>query len=546
MAVPELARARRLPASALPILLLLLLGAVNALAIAGVVSARRSAREAALQDLRLQTEGHARALEAVLGALRRDLVGLVRAPALHQLLVDAGGEPQAAAAARGEAERTLVAFTQGHTAIRAAALRDNSGAPLVLVGRRDGAPVLLPATSDPPAPIGDRDLLVTQLPVAGRIRERGLLEAWVDRRLLLDAAAPALGDRLELRGAGEEPPSTPPGRRLVAAASVRDPLWSPPVAWTLVRDEPESRILESVAELAGRYRRTALLNLAVMALTLLLGFLAFQQAQRSSALAAENRQQARLRELERQILHAERLASVGRLAAGVAHEVNNPLEGVFNYLSLLEEDVAAGDVERSRRGVARIREGLSRVAAVMRQMLSLSDPGRVEKAPLDLREPIERAAEFVGSHRAAREVAIRLDLPPHAVRVEGNAVTLGQLFLNLLLNAAQIQGGRGEIEIACRSEAGRAVVRVADRGPGISPEAQAHLFEPFFSTRGSIGLGLAVCAGIVRDHGGGIRAANRDGGGAELTVELPLLAAAAAVASSTGVASETTTTATAK
>ena len=124
------------------------------------------------------------------------------------------------------------------------------------------------------------------------------------------------------------------------------------------------------------------------------------------------------------------------------------------------------------------------------------------------------------------------------MRVEGNAVTLGQLFLNLLLNAAQIQGGRGEIEIACRSEGGRAVVRVADRGPGISAEARGHLFEPFFSTRGSIGLGLAVCAGIVRDHGGIIRAANRDGGGAELTVELPLLAAAATSDATTTVAAK--------
>src|SRR6185503_12198409 len=292
------------------------------------------------------------------------------------------------------------------------------------------------ATSDPPAPIAERDLMVALFPVAVRAREHGLLEAWLDRRALLAAAAPGL----DLIAAGEEPPRRP-DERLVAAAAVRDPLWSPPVAWTLVREEPASRVLGSVAELALRYRRTALLNLAVMALTLLLGVLAFQQVQRSSALAAENRHQARLRELERQILHAERLASVGRLAAGVAHEVNNPLEGVFNYLSLLEEDVAAGDVERSRRGVARIREGLSRVAAVMRQMLSLSDPGRVEKAPLDLREPIARAAEFVGSHRAARDVAIRLDLPPHAVRVEGNAVTLGQLFLNVLLNAGQSQGG---------------------------------------------------------------------------------------------------------
>jgi C4-dicarboxylate-specific signal transduction histidine kinase len=276
-----------------------------------------------------------------------------------------------------------------------------------------------------------------------------------------------------------------------------------------------------VAELASRYRRTALLNLAVMGLTLVLGMLAFQQAQRSTALAAENRHQARLRELERQILHAERLASVGRLAAGVAHEVNNPLEGTFNYLSLLEQDLAGGDLERAREGVPRIREGLARVAAVTRQMLVLSDPGRVEKAPLDLREPISRAAEFVRSHHSLREVAIHLDLPAEPVPVVGNAVTLGQLFLNLLLNAGQSQGGRGEVEVSCRAGSGRATVRVADRGPGLSPEALSRLFEPFFSTRGSIGLGLAVCEGIVGDHGGTIRAHNRVEGGAELVVELP-------------------------
>jgi signal transduction histidine kinase len=522
----------RLAAPAVPLLLLLLLGAVNALAIAGVVSARTSAREAALQDLRLQTDAHARALEAVLSALRRELLTLVRSPPLHGLLVTSDGDPREAAAAQQEAERALAGFLQGHPALRAAALRDNRGSPLVLVGRRwvggrpDGV-VLLPTTSDPPAPIGDRRLFVTQFPVAGKIRERGLLEVWIDPPPLLEAAAPTLGGRLELRQAGEEGPARP--GRLVAEAVVRDPLWVPPVTWTLLRGEREGRLLGSVADLARRYRTTALLNLAVMALTLLLGLLAFQQAQRSTALAAENRHQARLRELERQILHAERLASVGRLAAGVAHEVNNPLEGTFNYLSLLEEDLAAGDVPAARRLVERIREGLSRVAAVPRQILALSDPGRVEKTRLDLREPIARAAEFVRSDRALRGVAIRLDLSPAPVWVEGNAVTLGQLFLNLLLNAGQSQGPHGEVEVGCAVQAARAVVRVADRGPGLSPQTQARMFEPFFSTRGSVGLGLAVCEGIVRDHGGTIRAGNRSGGGAELAVELPLFATSAGV-----------------
>ncbi len=182
----ELPRRRRLPAPTLPVLLLLLLGAVNALAVAGVVSARRSAREAALQDLRLQTEGHARALEAVLAGLRRDLLSLVRTPALQQLVAAGAGVDARATAARAAAEQTLVVFLQAHPAVRAAALRDNRGAPLVLAAYRGSAVELLPAASDPPAPIADPDLLVAPFPVASRAREHGLLEAWVDRRILLD------------------------------------------------------------------------------------------------------------------------------------------------------------------------------------------------------------------------------------------------------------------------------------------------------------------------------------------------------------------------
>ena len=242
-------------------------------------------------------------------------------------------------------------------------------------------------------------------------------------------------------------------------------------------------------------------------------------------LAAENRQQARLRELERRMLHSDRLARVGRMAAGVAHEVNNPLEGMSNYLTLLEEDLAAGEVEGARRLVPRVREGLERVAAVIRGMLALSAPGRGEKQPLDLRRPVEQAMSFVAAQRAYAAVTLRADLAEEPVTVEGNATTLGQLVLNLLLNAAQCQPDGGEVEIRCGVTAGNAFVRVADRGPGFPAEASERLFEPFYSTRGSTGLGLAVCHSIALDHGGTLQAGNRADGGAEVVLELPLAAA---------------------
>ena len=190
---------------------------------------------------------------------------------------------------------------------------------------------------------------------------------------------------------------------------MRDARWTPPIAWTLVRSEPGSELVQSVETLAGRYRTTVLLNLAVMTLTLALGLLAFRQVQRAARLEAENEQQARVRELERQLMHSERLASVGRLAAGMAHEINNPLAGMSNYLSLLEEDLRDGRTAEAPALVAQVREGLARAAGIVRQVLTFSDPGRAPKAPLDLRDVLVETVEFLRGNPAFRSIAVRLE-----------------------------------------------------------------------------------------------------------------------------------------
>jgi signal transduction histidine kinase len=509
----------KVPAAAVPLALLALLIAVNGLSVAGIVAVQRAARTAALKDLELQTQVHARALEAALAALRVELVQLTRAEPLRGLIAEGRGTVPLA-----PAEDALLLFHQRHPEVRALALRDRQGAPLLLTARQPGEEaLLLPAANDPPAPIADRTLFVAQLPVAAA-GERGLLEVWVALQPLLAAVAPNLGGRLELRPAGDLAPAA--GSTGTVRATVRDALWSPPLNGVLVRDERESRVLAPVAELAASFRRTVLLNVGIILLSLLLGLLALRQARQSAALAAENRQQARLRELERQVLHAERLASVGRLAAGVAHEVNNPLEGMSNYLTMLEEDLAAGEAERARALVPRVREGLTRIAGVTRQVLAFSDPGRSSKVELDLRRPVSEAVEFVRRHPAFRAVDLRLAQPDEPLPIEGNPTTLGQLFLNLLLNAAQCQNESGVVEVTATGAGGEGRVTVADRGPGLSVEAERHLFEPFYSTRGSTGLGLAACHGIAADHGGTLEGRNRPGGGAEFVLALPLLAAA--------------------
>jgi signal transduction histidine kinase len=513
---------RRLPGALLPLALLLgLLVGVNALAAAGILAARQSARSAALKDLRLQTEAQARALEAALAALRGELASLTRAAPLVRLVArfdDPGGE------SRGEAttaaEEALLRALSEHEAVRALALRDPHNAPLILAARTADGLELLPKSSDPPAPIAAPGLFVAQLPVGGRDR-RGLLEVWVKGEALLSqAVAVPEGGLALLLDPGEALAGIREGS---LSAPVRDPLWSPPVFWTLVRDPEASPLLESVAELHRRYRATLFMNLGVIGLTLALGALALTQAQRAAALEAEKRQQERLRQLERQVLHVERLASVGRLAAGLAHEVNNPLEGMANYLSLLEEDLESGDTGAAQALTARIREGLERVATTTRRLLTLSSPGRLPAEPMDLRRPIRDALELLTTQPRFRDLRLVVELPETPLPVVGDATTLGQLFLNLLLNAAQAQeGSSGELEVRAGVAAHRARVEVADRGSGLANEAREHLFEPFFSTRGSTGLGLAVCHSIALAHGGTIEGHNRRGGGASFVVELPL------------------------
>ena len=302
--------------------------------------------------------------------------------------------------------------------------------------------------------------------------------------------------------------------------------------WLLVRDEAASQVLRSFDVLSQRYRTTLLFNAAVILFTVVLAAFALRQVSRAARLEAENRQQARVRELERQLMHSERLAGVGRLAAGMAHEINNPLAGMSSYLSLLQDDLEQGDVESATATAPKIREGLDRAAKVVRQILAFSDPARAPKEPVDLCRIVRDTADFVADNPAFENVTVKRNLPDEPVRVHGNATALGQVVLNLLLNACEMQIDGGEVDLSLivlndrNGDPAKAIVSVFDRGPGFDHEALEHLFEPFYSGRGSSGLGLSVCHGIVRDHGGTIEAGNRrqmrrGGEGAFVHVKLP-------------------------
>jgi signal transduction histidine kinase len=538
-------RRRRWSGVAIGLVLLTVLVAVDGLAIWGIFSARRSARAATRVDLELQTQVHARSLESLLANLRADLVFLSQSPPIAQLpTIQDRSDPMVRRWLRLNAEGTLLLFFAANPAVERIAVRDAGGKVLILAGRLDGEPQILPADSTPDSMAGSRTD-PEELP-AGWLRgswgistpEVARLDAWIDAGRLLGLAAPGVEDRLLLEQERPSEAATADGTAWVTAPVVDDQ-WQPPVAWWLTRREAGGQVMRSFEELSRRYRTTLIVNLAVILLTLALATVAYRQVRWAARLEVENEQQARVRELERRLMHNERLASVGRLAAGLAHEINNPLEGMANFLSVLEEDLASGDLEGAARWTPKLRHGLERSASVIRQVLAFSDPARAPKEPVQLTEILDETVDFVGSNPAFRGVTIEWQAPPEEVRVLANRTTLGQLFLNLLLNAceAEIEKGAedsliaGTITVALTTHSTPrplATVTVSDRGSGFNEDALEHLFEPFYSGRGSSGLGLAVCHGIVQDLDGRITASNRPGGGAEMRVDLPLPQAPAA------------------
>lgn len=521
-------RRRTFPGRRAPVALLALVVAIQGLALWGLWSAGDEARRAARADLELQATAQARAFESALSTRRNDLLFLTQSSPLKDgslALLDPN--PVTSRWRRLDFESTVILFLAAHPEIESLELRAADGSTFLLAGRRDGAPVLLPMgaprslTQDAEAGPGARDpsraLLSGSWPL-GVEGSGGALRVVLDPATLLSIASPNEPARL-LQGAAsmERTPSN--------AAAVNVPVttdgWDPPSPWTLTREERRSGLTASIGALTDRFRTTLIVNLVLMALVVVLGSMALTQIRARALAEAERREETRRRELEAQLLHTERLASVGRLAAGMAHEINNPLEGMSNYLALLEDDLRQGRVPEALEMAGRVRHGLERAAGITRQVLAYADPGRAPVGPVELRTVVEEAAEFLRANQAYR-TAIRVHAGA-AVVIPGNRVMLGQLFLNLLLNAAEIQERAGEIEVELETAGEEAVIRVADRGPGV-PEAQRlKIFEPFYSSRGSTGLGLAICAGIVRDHRGRIDVDARDGGGATFTVRLPLV-----------------------
>jgi signal transduction histidine kinase len=516
-----------LPAAAA---LLLSVLAINIVSIISIVNTRRAALAEAMRDLQLDTVARARGIEAALAGCRADLAFLAATPPLVGLPEALPGrDVQQARWKRLDAEGSLVLFLASHPEVERLVVRDGTGRAVMVAGRKGGAPQVLPTALVEAAPEAAQGQGLPERPEAGsRLGGRwplaasaGSLEAVVDIEALLRAGLPA-DPRFSLHDDIGRTLLGSPGagaRTLRAEAALADEGWLSPVHWVLERWVEEGSLAGPLSRIASSYRWNLIFNVGVMLLALGLGGLGLRQAVRSARLEEQAAQQARVRELERQLYHSERLSTVGRLAAGLAHEVNNPLEGMTNYMKILEEDLAAGRAEEARRIVPRLQEGLGRAAGIARQVLQFSNPSQAPMAPVDLAAVLSESLQLARANRGFQGIEFVSDLPS-APPVTGNRLLLGQLFLNLILNACQAQPDGGTVEVGLSVEVDRVVARVADRGPGVPEADRERIFEPFYSSRNSTGLGLSVCRAIAEQHGAELRLGSRAGGGAEFSLAL--------------------------
>lgn len=239
---------------------------------------------------------------------------------------------------------------------------------------------------------------------------------------------------------------------------------------------------------------------------------------------------SRVRELEEQVRRSDRLAALGVLAAGVAHEVRNPLVGVRAAAQLMEREPGFPPSLQEFTGII-IRE-VDRLNRLVGDLLALAGGRPLRIQPCNVNQVVEEALRLEESTLQAGAITVVRRYDPAVPAVAADPDRLLQVFLNLIRNGAEaMAGGAGELQLRTRFErvapqcggGAAAVVEIGDRGPGIPPETQAQVFNPFFTTKdGGTGLGLPISLRIVEEHGGAIEVHSRVGQGTTFRVLLPI------------------------
>jgi signal transduction histidine kinase len=220
----------------------------------------------------------------------------------------------------------------------------------------------------------------------------------------------------------------------------------------------------------------------------------------------------------------ERFAGLGRLAAGVVHELNNPLTVVTMYTEMMLDDArVGGPLAAETEKLRAIADAAQRIQRFMRDLTSYARPGSDRREPVDLAEIVEKAERLSKPALKEADATVVNDFRP-APPVQGHKASLEQVVVNLVTNAAEAIHGGGTITVSVAADGGEVVLEVRDTGCGMAPEVAARCMEPFYTTlpggKGT-GLGLPIAAGIVARHGGRIAYRSEAGKGSVFTVRLP-------------------------
>ncbi len=232
-------------------------------------------------------------------------------------------------------------------------------------------------------------------------------------------------------------------------------------------------------------------------------------------------------ELENQLKEKDRLASLGMLAAGVAHEVNTPITGISSYAQMLLEETPVDDPRHSL--LLKVERQTFRASRIVNSLLEFSRDRRETVRSLDLRVLLRETFDLLSDRIEDSAVTLDLTLPESAVLVEGSGTELQQVFTNLAVNALDamdpLESGAGRLAVSVESEGEQARVVVRDNGEGMSREQMEKIFQPFFSTKlasGGTGLGLSISYEIVRRHDGELKVSSVEDEGSRFVVELPV------------------------
>lgn len=235
----------------------------------------------------------------------------------------------------------------------------------------------------------------------------------------------------------------------------------------------------------------------------------------------QKRINSELRDTQKQLIQSEKLAATGQFSASLAHEINNPLGIIKNYLQILSESMEGNNANQNN--LDAIKEEVDRITRIVKSFLDFSRPAKEEMSFLDLIEIIKQVIFLVNQEFLTREIKITVDLQESLPRILGSEDQLKQVFLNLLVNSRDFMPQGGEINICAREITDKVEIEFSDTGCGIPEDNLNRIFDPFFTTKTDgkgTGLGLWICYGIIQRHGGSIQA-KRKKQGTSFTIYLP-------------------------